>query len=278
MLEHMGRRKPGRIFSGVGGWNFAPWRGTFYPEALAQRLELSHASRRLTSIEINSTFYGPQKPSTFQRWHDETPAGFMFAVKAPRFVTNRRRLAEGRAGIDRFLEGGVTRLARKLGPINWQLAPTKRFDAADIEAFLELLPDRIDGLPLRHALEVRHESFATPALVASARRRHVAIVLAADSPYPQIADATADFAYLRIMGTVTKHAAGYSPAALTAWARRAKALAAGEAISGFETVDKGPKPQPRDVFLYFISGAKVRNPLAAEGLIERLARPVNRRR
>src|SRR3954462_3456644 len=155
----MPKLKAGKIFVGVGGWNFAPWRGTYYPKGLPQTQELHYSSRQLTSIEINSTFYGLQKPATFQKWHDATPDGFVFSVKAPRFVTLRRNLAESASSIERFLASGILRLGEKLGPINWQLAPTKQFDAQDLAAFLALLPRKLEGRALRHALEARHPSF-----------------------------------------------------------------------------------------------------------------------
>jgi uncharacterized protein YecE (DUF72 family) len=238
----------------VGGWNFAPWRGEFYPSGVTQARELEYMAGQLNSLEINSTFYGLQKPATFQRWHDATPEDFIFAAKAPRFVTGRRDLATAASSIERFLESGVTRLGAKLGPINWQLAPGKPFVAAEVEAFLSLLPARQDGLALRHAVEVRHESFAVPQFVKLARSHGVAIVLAGDSDYPQIAEATAPFAYLRIMGTQETEQRGYSAAALTRWAKRAREIEAGG----------------REVFLYVISGAKRRNPAAARALLERL--------
>ncbi|RYG68665.1 DUF72 domain-containing protein, partial [bacterium] len=186
---------------GVGGWNFAPWRGTFYPEKLPQAKELGHASRQLRTIEINSTFYGAQRPSSFARWHDETPDDFVFAVKGPRYATVRRQLVEGLPSVDRFLRSGVAKLGEKLGPINWQLPPFKRFDASEIDAFLAHLPAEQAGLALRHALEVRHDSFRHPEFVAVARAHDVAIVLAGDAEFPSIPDATAPFVYARLMGT-----------------------------------------------------------------------------
>ena len=165
----MARSLASRIRIGIGGWSYEPWRGPFYPDGLVQRRELEYASRHLTSIEINSTFYGAQRAESFARWHDETPDGFVFAVKAPRFATHRKALAEAGASIARFVEGGVTRLGEKLGPINWQFDPGKRFDPDDYARFLDLLPAEADGLRLRHALEVRHESFRTSEFVALAR-------------------------------------------------------------------------------------------------------------
>jgi len=201
--------KAGQIRIGIGGWTFDPWRGTFYPEGLVQKRELEYASRKLTTIEINGTFYGSQKPSTFAKWHDETPDDFVFSLKAPRFATNRRVLAEAGESVERFLASGVLELKNKLGPINWQFAPTKQFDADDFEAFLDLLPHKVDGREIRHALEVRHESFRDEAFVALARKHGVAIVMAGDSKYPQIADVTAKFVYARVMGTTEQFAQGY---------------------------------------------------------------------
>jgi len=201
--------KAGQIRIGIGGWTFDPWRGTFYPEGLVQKRELEYASRKLTTIEINGTFYGSQKPSTFAKWHDETPDDFVFSLKAPRFATNRRVLAEAGESVERFLASGVLELKNKLGPINWQFAPTKQFDADDFEAFLNLLPHKVDGREIRHALEVRHESFRDEAFVALARKHGVAIVMAGDSKYPQIADVTAKFVYARVMGTTEQFAQGY---------------------------------------------------------------------
>jgi uncharacterized protein YecE (DUF72 family) len=244
----------GRIFVGIGGWNFAPWRGSFYPKGLVQAQELHFASRALTAIEINSTFYGLQKPATFQKWHDETPDGFVFSVKAPRFVMLRKRLAESAASVERFLGSGILRLGDKLGPLNWQLAPTMPFDAEDLAAFLALLPSKLEGRPLRHALEARHPSFDCEEFFALARRHEVAIVEAGDSEHPHIEARTAPFSYLRLMGTKASSPKGYAPAALARWREHARTLA-----------------RDGDVFLYFISGAKERNPQAALELLATLA-------
>jgi len=246
----MATRKAGKIFVGIGGWNFAPWRGSFYPKGLTQAKELHYASREVTSIEINSTFYGLQKPATFKKWHDETPDGFVFSVKAPRFVTNRRDLASAASSIERFLESGVMELGAKLGPINWQLAPEKHFDAKEIAEFLALLPPKAEGRALRHALEVRHESFDCDEFIELARERQVAVVESGDSEYPRIDARTAPFRYLRLMGTKASAPKGYAPAALARIRERAKTLA-----------------RDGDVFLYFISGAKERNPQAARALL-----------
>jgi uncharacterized protein YecE (DUF72 family) len=250
----MATGKPGKVFVGVGGWNFAPWRGSFYPKGLTQARELEYASSRLTSIEINSTYYGLQKPATFKKWHDATPDEFAFSVKAPRFVTNRKDLASSASSVKRFLESGVLELGNKLGPINWQLAPEKPFDAKEIAEFLALLPRKVEGRTLRHALEVRHESFDCEEFVALAREHEVGVVEAGDSEYPRIQARTAPFSYLRVMGTKASAPQGYPPAALARWREHAQKLA-----------------RDGDVFFYFISGAKERNPEAARALIATLA-------
>lgn len=261
----------GAIRVGVGGWTYDGWRGTFYPPDHPLKRELEYASRRLTTIEINGTFYRTQKPDTFRKWHDETPDDFVFAVKAPRYATNRPLLAEAGPSIERFFASGVGELKRKLGPINWQFPPNKKFDAADFEAFLTLLPQSIEGRAIRHAVEVRHRSFRTPELVALARDFGVAVVIAGDSRYPLIADVTAPFVYARIMGTKEDEPLGYAPDALDLWAKRAKVWAAGNQPDGLEPlVPVEPKGAHRDVYVYVISGHKPANPPAAMALIERL--------
>ncbi len=256
---------------GIGGWTFAPWRGVFYPADLPQKRELEYASRHLTSIEVNGTYYGAQKPQSFARWHDETPDDFVFALKAPRFATNRRVLAEGGASVERFFTGGVMALKAKLGPINWQFMATKAFDPADFEGFLKLLPKTVEGQPIRHAVEVRHDSFKCSDFVALARAYGVAIVMAGDAAYPQIADVTAPFVYARIMGTSEQEPQGYPDSALGDWITRARAMASGEVPEGLQTASPAKADGvARDVFLYVISGAKVRNPAAAMTLIAHL--------
>jgi uncharacterized protein YecE (DUF72 family) len=262
----------GKIRIGVGGWTYEPWRGAFFPKGLPHAKELAYAGSKLTSIEINGTYYGSQKPASFIKWRDETPEDFVFAVKGPRFATNRRVLGEAGESIERFFKSGVTELKAKLGPVNWQFATTKRFDADDFAAFLRLLPKSVDGLAIRHVVEVRHESFKHPDFIALAREHGVAVVTAGDAEYPQIADVTAPFVYARIMGTTENDERGYSDAALDRWAARARTWAAGGAPEDLATVAPAPKPDGgRDVFLYVISGHKVRNPAAAMALIERLS-------
>ncbi|VVD82880.1 hypothetical protein PIN31009_01219 [Pandoraea iniqua] len=258
---------------GVGGWNFAPWQGTFYPEKWPKRRELEYASQHLTSIEINSTFYGSQKPATFRNWHDETPDDFVFSVKASRYATHRRVLAEAGDSVQRFFDSGVLELGKKLGPVNWQFAPTKAFDADDFEHFLSLLPTSAGGHAIRHALEVRHESFAVPAFIKLARKYKMAIVLAGDAKFPCITDVTAPFVYARLMGTEEKYKLGYAPKAMTTWIERAKVFASGAVPSDLDTVaGRPPKAKSRDVFLYVISGFKERNPAAAMAMIDKLAK------
>ena len=261
----------GHIRIGVGGWTYEPWRGSFYPEGLVQKRELEYAASKLTSIEINGTFYGSQKPETFRKWRDETPAGFVFSLKAPRYATHRRELAAAGPTIERFLNSGVLELQDRLGAINWQLMPETKFDPADFEAFLKLLPGKADGRMLRHAVEVRHESFRVPELVAMARHYGVAVVVAGDSDYPLIPDATAPFVYARIMGTKSKESLGYSAASLDAWAARARSWASGSPPRDLPAVSPQKASNvKRDVFLYVISGHKVANPAAAQALIERV--------
>jgi uncharacterized protein YecE (DUF72 family) len=259
-----------KIYIGVGGWVFEPWRNNFYPEGLAQKRELEYAATHLTAIEINGTYYGSQKPESFARWHDETPADFVFALKGPRFATNRRVLAEAGGSIEKFLASGVTRLKHKLGTINWQFMATKKFDAGDFEAFLKLLPASHEGQALRHAVEVRHESFACAEFLALCRQYKVAIITGADADFPTIADVTADFVYARLMGTTAKEKLGYAKPAIAGWAKRAETWAAGGAPKDLKLLAKAAPTKKRDVFLFAISGAKEKNPAAAMALIAAL--------
>lgn len=257
---------------GIGGWNFPPWRGAFYPEDLAQRLELEYASRRVTAIEINATYYRTQTPASFARWRDETPPGFVFSLKASRFATNRRVLAEAGESINRFVASGIAELGDKLGPLVWQFAPTKRFDPDDFDGFVQQLPSRHDGLALRHVLEVRHESFRCTEFVALARRHAVASVFTDSPDYPSFADRTGDVVYARLMKADLRFRDGYAPKALDGWAARTRAWAAGKEPEDLPRVMPGGKPPapPADVFVFFINGAKERAPAAATALLKRL--------
>ncbi|HEV7856607.1 MAG TPA: DUF72 domain-containing protein [Herminiimonas sp.] len=261
-----------RIRVGIGGWNFEPWRNNFYPSDLPQRLELEYASRHVTAIEINSTYYGMQKPATFAKWRDATPGGFMFSLKASRYATNRRVLADAGDSIARFVDSGISELGDKLGPIVWQFAPTKQFDAADFEAFLALLPRKIDGCPLRHVVDVRHDSFLTPAFLALARQYKVASVFTDSNDYPSFADLTGDFAYARLMCSDARIENGYPPEALDRWRQHARTWAAGDQSDDLPRVDERSvdQPKPRDVFVFFINGAKEKAPAAAKALLTRL--------
>lgn len=256
---------------GIGGWTFEPWRDNFYPPGLAQKRELEYASSKLTSIEVNGTYYGSQKPESFRKWAEETPDDFVFALKGPRFATNRRVLGEAGESIGRFFDSGVTELGPKLGPINWQFMATKKFDAEDFEAFLNLLPKSVGGLAIRHVVEVRHPSFETPDFIALARRHGVAVVVADSDDYPQIADPTADFVYARLQNASEEEKNGYPESALDDWRRRAEAWASGGAPDDLKHVAAKPDKAPaRDVFLYMINGFKPKAPFAAMTLIERL--------
>lgn len=244
----------GKIRVGIGGWSFEPWRGVFYPEGLRQKDELSYATAQMTAIEINSTYYRSQSPKSFTGWAAAAPDGFQYAVKASRFATNRTKLAEAAGSVEKVLTQGLTELGDKLGPILWQLALTKKFDAGDMADFLALLPETQDGVKLRHAIEVRHESFGNPAFIEMARAKGVAIVHADHPEFPLIEVDTADFIYARIMRAEDDKAEGYPADVLDWWAEKAR----GWAKDG------------RDVYLFFISGAKVRNPAAAQAVIGRL--------
>ncbi|HJV67989.1 DUF72 domain-containing protein [Ideonella sp.] len=258
---------------GIGGWTFEPWRDNFYPPGLPASRELEYASRRLTAIEVNGTYYSSQKPATFAKWRSETPDGFVFSLKASRFATNRRVLAEAGESIERFVTSGIAELGDKLGPIVWQFAPTKRFEPADFEAFLQLLPGEAGGLPLRHVMDVRHESFETPEYLALARRYRAATVFTDSDDYPSFADLTGDFVYTRMMRTDASLPEGCPPEALDALAACAQAWRDGGEPADVPRIEPPQgASQPRDVFMFFISGAKEKAPAAAMALRERIDR------
>ncbi len=238
----------------MGGWTYEPWRNTFYPKGLAHAKELAFASRAVPTIEVNGTFYGTMSPATYAKWHAETPDDFVFALKGPRFAVNRRVLAEAGESVQRFVASGIDRLGDKLGPILWQLAATKAFDADDIARFIGLLPATVGDRPLRHALEPRHASFADPKLTDLCRDANVAVVYADSDTYPCFPDQTADFTYARLQNGQDSEPLGYPDAALDGWAEQAREWGA----------------NGRDAFVYFISGGKVRAPLAAQALISRV--------
>ena len=244
----------GIIRVGVGGWDFDPWRTSFYPAHVPKTRQLEYAAGKLTAIEVNSTFYSRQKPATFAKWA-AAPDGFKFSLKASRYAVARRKLAEGEASIASFLDQGLTALGDLLGPILWQFAATRIFDPDDIAAFLAMLPATKDGVPLRHAIEPRHDSFRDPAFLALARKANAAVVFADADDYPCIDADTADFRYGRLQRTVEDFPAGYDDAGLDRWADAAR-----------DWAGRG------DAYIFFIAGAKVRNPAAAMGLIERLGK------
>ena len=240
----------GTIRIGVGGWTYEPWRGTFFPEGLPHSQEITFATRAMTAIEVNGTYYRSQTPATFAKWAQAAPDGSVYALKASRFCTNRRVLAEAEGSIAKFVGQGIAELGDKLGPILWQFMATKAFDPDDFGAFLALLPDSVGGLKLRHAIEVRHESFVDPAFYALARKAGVAIVYADKPDAPTIDEATGAFTYARFQATREDVETGYDTGELADIADRLRGWAA-----------RG------DVFAFMIAGAKVRNPAAAQALI-----------
>jgi uncharacterized protein YecE (DUF72 family) len=245
-----------RIHVGVGGWTYEPWRDNFYPKGLPISRELEYASRQLTAIEVNGTYYSTMKPATFAKWRDETPDGFVFSLKANRFATNRKLLATAGESIERFVASGIAELKDKLGPILWQFMPTKRFDREDLEAFMKLLPREAGGRPLKHVLDARHESFAGDEYLELAQRHGCATVFTDSEKYPNIADAGGELVYLRLMRSESSCPTGYPPAELDKWAEGCRAWTA-----------KGPR---HEVFCFFISAAKERNPAAAVALLSKL--------
>ena len=262
----------GKIRVGIGGWTFAPWRGVFYPDGLPHTQELAYASARLTSIEINGTFYRTQTPATFRKWAAETPEDFVFSVKGPRYVTHRRVLEEAGDSISRFIESGVLDMGPKLGPLLWQFPPTKKFEEADFGAFLELLPADAGGRQLRHVVEVRHDSFRSPAFVALLRKFSVPVVFSEHDTYPAIADVTGDFLYARLQKGDDAITTGYPTKALDRWASRLRVWVDGGEPDDLPRVSDGgkAKTKPRDVFAYVIHEGKVRAPASAMELIRRL--------
>jgi uncharacterized protein YecE (DUF72 family) len=288
--------RAGIVRIGISGWTYAPWRGNFYPPGLLQADELSYASRQVETIEINGTFYGLQRPDAFARWYDETPAGFVFAVKGPRFITHIRRLRDVETPLANFFASGVLRLEEKLGPVLWQFPASFRFSAERLDQFFALLPRDTEAAAalaegrsewladrswtktaqrrdLRHAIEIRHQSFLDPAFVALLRRHRVALVFADSVAWPYAEDATADFVYLRLHGSEELYASGYSDEALDHWATRIKLWAEGLEPNDARLIapEVGPAPQgARDVFAYFDNDAKVRAPVDARSLRSRV--------
>jgi len=260
----------GRIRAGMGGWTFEPWRGVFYPDGLKQAAELEYASRHVTAIEINGTYYSTFKPDSWAKWRAATPDGFKFSVKASRFCTNRRELAGMGESMEKFLNQGISELGDRLGPILWQFMGTKKFDPADFEGFLKLLPDTLDGLPLVHVVEPRHDSFATPEFIALCRRYKAAICLAEHDTYPRIADVTGPVVYARLQTGSDDVATAYPPNDLDLWAGRFKTYAEGGRPADLPAISPEEAPTTaRDVYAFVIHEGKVRAPAAAMALLER---------
>jgi uncharacterized protein YecE (DUF72 family) len=284
-----------QIRIGISGWRYAPWRGIFYPSRLRQKDELDYASRQFPSIEINGTFYSLQRPHLIESWYADTPGNFVFALKGSRYITHMKRLDDVETALANFLASGILLLKEKLGPFLWQLPRNFAFDAARIDAFLALLPRDTDAAAriarlhdhrvddrnwigpqpnrkLRHAIEIRHESFADPAFVTLLRRHGVALVYADGFGLPYFEDVTADFLYLRLHGAEELYASGYSSDALDGWAARIHAWSAGREPPDRKTISplRPAKRAARDVYVYFDNDAKVRAPFDALGLAARL--------
>jgi uncharacterized protein YecE (DUF72 family) len=260
----------GAIRVGVGGWDYDPWRETFYPPGLAKAKQLEHAGSKLTAIEINATYYKLQKPELFAKWARMVPDGFKFAIKGSRYCSNRKVLGDGGEGIERFCSQGFTELGDRLGPILWQFMATKRFDSNDFGAFLKLLPKSQDGVPLDHAVEARHESFRSAEFVNMAREAGVAIVYGDSDDFPCVADLSGNIVYARLMCARAEVETGYELPQIDRWAEVARSWARGESPPGLPYNADPPPVQPRDTYVFFISGAKERNPAAAQAMMERL--------
>jgi uncharacterized protein YecE (DUF72 family) len=289
--------RTGIVRIGISGWTYAPWRGNFYPAGLPHADELSYASRQVDTIEINGTFYSLQRADSFARWYDETPQDFVFAVKGPRFITHIRRLREVETPLANFFASGVLRLEEKLGPLLWQFPPSFRFSTERLDHFFSLLPRDTEAAAalaerrsewlaerasprtasrreLRHAIEIRHQSFLDPAFVALLRRHQVALVFADSVAWPYAEDVTADFVYLRLHGSEELYASGYSDEALDHFAARIKLWTEGYEPNDARRIAPEVEPAgqiPRDVYAYFDNDAKVRAPVDARSLRAKLA-------
>jgi uncharacterized protein YecE (DUF72 family) len=284
----------GEVRIGVSGWTYAPWRGRFYPKGLPHNQELTHVGSVFSSVEINGTFYSMQRPDTFAGWAAATPDDFVFAVKGPRYLTHMKRLREPVAPLANFIASGLLRLGTKLGPILWQLPPSFRFDAARLEAFFKLLPRDTQAAaafgrrhdrrlkarawlqsdarrPMRHAVEVRHESFRDPAFIELLRKHDIALVCADTVEWPLLMDLTSDFVYCRLHGSRELYRSGYSDAEIERWAKRIRAWRDGKSMRDGTFVGTPAKPVPRDVFVYFDNTDKLKAPHDAQALMRRLA-------
>ena len=291
--------RAGDVRIGISGWTYTPWRGVFYPKGLPQKRELEYAAQQFRSIEINGTFYGMQRPDAFAAWAAQVPDDFVFAVKGPRFITHMKRLNQTEAPLANFIASGLLRLGSKLGPVLWQFPPNFRFDAERIEDFLKLLPHDTGSAAslgrnhdnrlkapawlkveqqqqLRHAFEIRHDSFRDRAFVDLLRHYDVALVCADTVDWPLLMDVTSDFVYCRLHGSEQLYASGYDDAALETWARRIAAWARGSEPDDAERVGPKARRQPRDVFVYFDNDQKVRAPVDAKALTERVSNNLSR--
>ncbi|AMM84610.1 DUF72 domain-containing protein [Martelella sp. AD-3] len=262
----------GEIRAGIGGWTFDPWNESFYPDKLPKTRQLEYASEKLRVIEVNGTYYSSQKPATFAKWAASVPDGFVFSLKASRYCTNRKKLAEAEGSIEKFLNQGITELGDRLGPILWQFMPTKKFEPDDFEDFLNLLPQSLDGIDLAHAIEVRHPSFVTPEFVRLVRRYGATVVCADHPEYPMIADITGDFVYCRLQKGADDNPYCYSDHEMDRWAGRLKTWAEGGAPEDLPLlVETKPEKTPRDVFAFFITNGKVRAPAGAMALQQKVS-------
>jgi len=265
--------KSGIIRTGIGGWTFDPWDDSFYPSDLPKKRQLEYASRQLTAIEVNGTYYSSQKPATFAKWAADVPDGFVFSLKASRFCTNRKVLAEAGPSIEKFVNQGIAELAEHLGPILWQFMATKKFEPEDFEAFLGQLPKSLDGRPLTHVVEPRHASFQVPEFIEMLRRHGVAAVCADHHDYPMFADPSADFVYARLQRGTDETPTCYPPAEIGGWSERLKTYASGGVPDDLPLIakDSPAETKPRDVFAFFITGGKVNAPRGAMELQKRVA-------
>lgn len=255
---------------GIGGWTYAPWRDSFYPKGLVQRRELEYASRQLSAIEVNGTYYGTQKPAIYAKWRDETPPGFLFSAKAPKRIMQSRTLAKTGAQVEDFV-GGIATLGDRLGPLLWQFDAGTRIDRDDFTAFLGLLPREHAGLRLRHVLDVRDPGFVDAGFIALARGHGMATVFTDSTEHLDFADVTADFVYARLMRSRPEIATGYPAKELQTWAGRVRAWVAGGTPEDLPMLSEPtPASRKRDVFVFFISAAKERNPAAAMALLRLL--------
>ncbi|MCP1200716.1 DUF72 domain-containing protein [Notoacmeibacter sp. MSK16QG-6] len=258
----------GNIRAGIGGWTFKPWDESFYPDDLTKKRQLEYASRQLKTIEVNGTYYGSQKPATFAKWREETPDGFIFSMKASRYCTNRKVLADAGESIEKFMAQGLTELGDRLGPILWQFMGTKSFDPDDFEAFLKLLPQKQDGISLRHVVEPRHDSFLTPDFIKMIAKHGVSTVIADHDDYPMFPDITADFVYARLQRGSDETKTCYPPKEIDMWAERFKTYSKGGVPDDLDLIapDREVAEKPRDIFAFFISGGKVNAPTGARRL------------